>query len=96
MKGLFTKENSKQNKRSMKPTMKLCVMLSFIALNTKAVAQTYMKISPDTVAVRTAFSVDTMCVQSALRINDSYDWQKRTELNEQLFREMRKPKRREE
>lgn len=65
-------------------------MLSFIALNGKVAAQTYKKISPDTVIVLEAFSIDTICVMDVLRINESYDWQKRTKLNEALFLEMRK------
>ena len=65
-------------------------MLLFIGLNTKVVAQNYRKISPDTVIVSDVHSADTMCVRDVLRINESYDWEKRTKLNEALFIEMRK------
>jgi hypothetical protein len=62
----------------------------------RAAAQTYERISHDTVVVSQAFRKDTMCIYDVLRINESYDWEKKTKLNEELFLELKRPKRREE
>lgn len=74
----------------MKIIMTLCAMLSFTALNTKAVAQTYRKLSKDSVIVTEAWKTDTMRIEDVLLINDSYPLDKRVKRNTELFREMRK------
>jgi hypothetical protein len=56
----------------------------------KAVAQKYTKLTPDTVIVIEPSKIDTVCVEAALEINESYPKEQRRQRNEALFLEMRK------